>query len=94
MDRQICPESHFGIRRLAKKEQVHAGSDNQGYIRISTPGQNLGYTDIFSPGLQEFLAKKDMSRLVGKPTMWFPNRSDTNRPVQAQKRASSLKFRI
>ena len=35
-----------------------------------------------------------MSHLVGKPTMWFPNRSDTNRPVQAQKRARSLKFRI
>ena len=26
--------------------------------------------------------------------MWFTNRSDTNRPVQAQKRARSLKFRI
>ena len=24
--------------------------------------------------------------------MWFPNRSDTNRPVQAQTRARSLKF--
>ena len=35
-----------------------------------------------------------MSRLVGKPTMWFLKRSDTNRPVQAQKRARSLKFRI
>ena len=35
-----------------------------------------------------------MSRLVGKPTMWFPNRSDTNRFVQAQKRARSLKFRV
>ena len=35
-----------------------------------------------------------MSRLMGKPTVWFPNRSDTNRPVQAQKRARSLKFRI
>ena len=35
-----------------------------------------------------------LSRLVGKPTMWFPNRSDTNRPVKAQKRARSLKFRI
>ena len=35
-----------------------------------------------------------LSRLMGKPTMWFPNRSDTNRPVQAQKRARSLKFRI
>ena len=35
-----------------------------------------------------------MSHLVEKPTMWFPNRSDTNRPVQAQKIARSLKFRI
>ena len=26
--------------------------------------------------------------------MWFPNRSDTNQPVQARKRATSLKFRI
>ena len=26
--------------------------------------------------------------------MWFPNRSDTNRPVQAQKRARNLKFQI
>ena len=33
-----------------------------------------------------------MSRLVGKPTTWFPNRSDTNRPVQLQKQARSLKF--
>ena len=31
---------------------------------------------------------------MGKPTMWFPNGSDTNRPVQAQKRARSLKFRL
>ena len=26
--------------------------------------------------------------------MWFPNRSDTNQPVQTQKRARSLEFRI
>ena len=37
---------------------------------------------------------KDMSRLVGKPTMWFPTRSDTNWPVQLQKQAGSLKFWI
>ena len=35
-----------------------------------------------------------MSRLVGKQTMWFPNRSDTNRSVQSQKQARSLKFGI
>ena len=27
-----------------------------------------------------------------KPTMWFPNRSATNRPVQAQKMARGWKF--
>ena len=26
--------------------------------------------------------------------MWFPNRSDTNRAVEAQKTARSMKFRI
>ena len=35
---------------------------------------------------------KEMSYLVRKPTMWFPNRSDTNRPVQLQKQAISFKF--
>ena len=31
---------------------------------------------------------------MGKPTMWFPNRSDTNRAVQAQKMARDGKFWI
>ena len=31
---------------------------------------------------------------MGKPTMWFPNRSVTNQAVQSQKQARSLKFRI
>ena len=35
-----------------------------------------------------------LSRLVGKPTMWLPTRSDINIPVQSQKRARILKFRI
>ena len=38
--------------------------------------------------------EEHMSHLVGKPTMWFPKRSDINRTVQAQKQARSLKFRI
>ena len=37
---------------------------------------------------------KKLSRLVGKPTMWFPNGSNTNQAVQAQKMARSLKFWI
>ena len=36
----------------------------------------------------------NLSRIVGKPTMWFPNRSDTNQAVQSQKQAGILKFRI
>ena len=27
---------------------------------------------------------------MGKPTMWFPNRSDTNRAAQAQKNATGM----
>ena len=34
----------------------------------------------------------NLSRLVGKPTMWFLNRSDTNQAAQSQKRAIGLKF--
>ena len=34
-----------------------------------------------------------LSRLVRKPTIWFPNRSDTSQAVQPQKLARSLKFR-
>ena len=34
------------------------------------------------------------SRLMGKPTMWFPNRSSTNRSVLTKNVARSLKFRI
>ena len=33
-----------------------------------------------------------MSHLVEKPTIWFPNGSDTNQAVQSQKQARSLKF--
>ena len=35
-----------------------------------------------------------LSRLLGKPTLWFPTRSDTNRAVQAQKIDRNLNFRI
>ena len=35
-----------------------------------------------------------MSLRMRKPTIWVPTRSDTNRPVQSQKHAGSLKFWI
>ena len=42
----------------------------------------------------ECVRNAELSHLVGKQTMWFPNRSDTNWAVQAQKMARSLKFQI
>ena len=35
-----------------------------------------------------------MSRIMRKPTYWFPTWSDTNQAVQLQKMARGLKFRI
>ena len=35
-----------------------------------------------------------MSRVMRKPTFWFPYRSNTNQAVQLQKMARVLKFRI
>ena len=39
-------------------------------------------------------ASLEMSRHVRKPTMWLPNRSDTNQDVQAKKLARGWKFWI
>ena len=35
-----------------------------------------------------------MSRVMRKPTFWFPTKSDTNQAVQSQKMARGSKFRI
>ena len=68
------------------------------YIKL-TPCDDTNLTSPFNDSTAftrrmkyRFPEEKKMSRLVGKPTMWFPNRSDTNRPVQLQKQARSLKF--
>ena len=37
---------------------------------------------------------KNVSCDARKPVFWFPTSSNTNRPVQSQKKARSLKFRI
>ena len=63
-------------------------------IKPETPGLqgkwlNQNWSKMLSNG---GLLERHLSHLVGKPTMWFPNRSDTNRPVQLQKQARSLKF--
>ena len=51
-------------------------------------------SSVASQSHQDNISMKYMSHLVGKPTMWFPNRSDTNQAVQAQKMARGWKFWI
>ena len=55
---------------------------------------HIAVPSMYEPPRGKTMFLQYMSHLVEKPTMWFPNRSDTNRPVQAKKRARSLKFRI
>ena len=54
--------------------------------------KSMTYEEAIKHLKGKFLFNKILSRLVGKPTMWFLNRSDTNRAVQLQKQARSLKF--
>ena len=46
-----------------------------------------------SKNMKQSTNKTILSRAMRKPTMWFPTRSDTNRPVHLQKMARTLKFR-
>ena len=71
-------EYHQVVDKIGKNETINGNTD---YMK------NIGIQCVLSLFIY-------LSRLVGKPTMWFPNRSYTNRAVQSQKRARSLKFRI
>ena len=42
----------------------------------------------------EWASKVHMSRVMRKPTYWFPTWSDTNQAVQSQKMARGMKFRF
>ena len=66
-------------------------------FKLTFSGESSGIqtdqaSSFAAPGLNPKCFQR--SRLVGKPKMWFPNRSDTNRAVQAQKMSRSLKFCI
>ena len=69
------------LRERQRQREVHRKQRDEA-IKLARERERLRYCN------------RQMSRLVGKPTMWFPNRSDTNRAVEAQKRARSLKFRF
>ena len=62
-------------------------------VTLALPSKMGQIVQLFSFSFSVLLFEY-LSRLVEKPTMWFLNRSDTNRPVQAQERARGLKFWI
>ena len=49
---------------------------------------------IISDLLVSLSDTQHMNRIMRKPMMWLPNRSDTNRAVQAQEIARGWKFWI
>ena len=65
------------------------------YEKIFVPGHVIPDNDIVdrSVFIEHGRLVSYMSRLMGKPTMWFPNRSNKNQAAQSQKQARSLKFR-
>ena len=83
-----CPFICSNIRRLRESSCFKSYSSNFVLLRLCTFSSESKYEGSLSDRLFH------MSHLMGKPTMWFPNRSDTNQPAQAQKRARSVKFRI
>ena len=49
------------------------------------------FTSQSTSQVRQEMSIRHLSRLMGKPTMWFPNRFDTNRTAQSQKQARGLK---
>ena len=62
------------------------------YEEISKIISSSNYHQISSN--THLICTSDLSRVMRKPTFWFPTWSDTNRAVQLQKMARGLKFRI
>ena len=83
--------SHLGLYCLSMSYEKDAG-----LIWVNVKRKLLSFVNdnYSSMTCNMVLVRKQMSRLVGKHTKWFSNRSDTNRLVQAQKIARSLKFHI
>ena len=49
-------------------------------------------SSLSKPGDSSTKTVSHLSRVMGKPTMWFPNRSDTNRAVHVQKNGKRLEI--
>ena len=58
--------------------------------RLVIPNESPVTTYLLISRLSDYfpyLLECKVSRFMGKPTMWFSNRSDINQPVQSQKMA-------
>ena len=102
---QIVSDENFQFLKLKQSQYIawasfrNALTEIDDNIILDICRKNIHVHEIF-PGAPEsfclpvrmIVLLRHMSRLVGKPTMWFPNRSDTNRAAQAQKNARCLKF--
>ena len=56
----------------------------------------MQYAAVFKGSKNDnfYIKTIDMSRVMRKPSFWFPTWSDTNQAVQLQKMARDLKFQI
>ena len=60
------------ITTIVKHRVRITGSEHQGQNSMSDPGQNLGFTCIFSSGAQEYLFYKEIE------STWLPSLADTS----------------
>ena len=81
---KVSSKGGYPVTLLPPSEKIRPESWPGNYMYKATPIWQLSLSHHCN----------EMSHLVEKPTMWFPNRSDINRPVQLQKQARILKFRI
>ena len=66
----------------------HRQPPDRAALRLSLHSRRVGVlfpTGCLQAGQRLFQLVINLSLCVRKPTIWFPTRSDTNRPVQSQK---------
>ena len=95
--------------RYDTAQMTYMRSDDRSVSALAQSGKKLGYLPRMMQNLAyhklklfknaglllaHFIAEYHLSRILRKPTFWFPTWSDTNQAVQLQKIARGLKFGI
>ena len=87
---QTGPQSHhqhnhgWGKYRECHYKLGNNIINNWHLLQMTLPTSN---PELYTLTTRPPCTQSHLSYLVGKPTMWFPTRSDTNQAVQAQKQA-------